>query len=100
MVRRIWKEKTDGQVRDHEEFGANALINYREDSTSESFLEGMSRIAPPGMKLKRRAARDSRKGPTVRPPPGGTELRCVHVRGLGHRCTGLRDQANGTRRAP
>ncbi len=36
----------------HEEFGINAPINYREDTTSESFLKGMSAIAPPGMKPK------------------------------------------------
>ncbi|MBC8477894.1 MAG: hypothetical protein H8D49_06065, partial [Dehalococcoidia bacterium] len=34
----------------HEEFGVNAPINYREDTTSESFLNGMSVITPPGMK--------------------------------------------------
>ena len=39
-----------GRYADHEEFGANAPINYREDTTSESFLKGMSAIAPPGMK--------------------------------------------------
>ena len=41
-----------GRYRSHDEFGANAPINYREDTTSESYLEGMSRIAPPGMKPK------------------------------------------------
>ena len=39
-----------GKYANHEEFGANAPINYREDTTSESFLNGMSVIAPPGMK--------------------------------------------------
>ena len=39
-----------GKYANHEEFGINAPINYREDSTSESFLKGMSSIAPPGMK--------------------------------------------------
>lgn len=39
-----------GKYTSHEEFGANAPINYREDTTSESYLTGMSRIAPPGMK--------------------------------------------------
>ncbi len=42
----------NGKYTNHEEFGANAPINYREDTTSESYLEGMSRIAPPGMKPK------------------------------------------------
>lgn len=28
------------------------ISNYREDTTSESFLKGMSAIAPPGMKAK------------------------------------------------
>lgn len=41
-----------GKYAGHEEFGANAPINYREDTTSESFLKGMSAIAPPGMKPK------------------------------------------------
>ena len=41
-----------GKYANHEEFGANAPINYREDTTSESFLQGMSAIAPPGMKPK------------------------------------------------
>ena len=36
----------------HEEFGVNAPINYREDTTSESFLNGMTTISPPGMKPK------------------------------------------------
>ncbi len=36
----------------HEEFGVNAPINYREDTTSESFLKGMANIAPPDMKPK------------------------------------------------
>ena len=39
-----------GKYANHEEFGVNAPINYREDTTSESFLNGMSVIAPPGMK--------------------------------------------------
>jgi len=41
-----------GKYANHEEFGVNAPINYREDSTSDSFLKGMSVIAPPGMKPK------------------------------------------------
>ena len=39
-----------GKYANHEEFGINAPINYREDTTSESFLNGMTVIAPPGMK--------------------------------------------------
>ena len=46
-----------GKYTNHEEFGANAPINYREDTTSESFLNGMSAIAPPGMKPKVTRAR-------------------------------------------
>ena len=38
-----------GKYASHNEFGANAPINWREKTTSESYLEGMSRIAPPGM---------------------------------------------------
>jgi len=41
-----------GRYADHEEFGANAPVNFREDTTGESFLRGMSTIAPPGMKPK------------------------------------------------
>jgi len=41
-----------GRYADHEDFGANAPINFREDTTGESFLRGMSAIAPPGMKPK------------------------------------------------
>jgi hypothetical protein len=39
-----------GKYANHEEFGINAPINYREDTTSESFLKGMSAVCPPGMK--------------------------------------------------
>ena len=39
-----------GKYSNHEEFGVNAPINYREDTTSEKYLGGMSVIAPPGMK--------------------------------------------------
>ena len=39
-----------GKYANHDEFGVNAPINYREDTTSESFLKGMSTITPPGMK--------------------------------------------------
>ncbi len=41
-----------GKYSNHEEFGVNAPVKYREDTTSESFLKGMSAIAPPGMKAK------------------------------------------------
>ncbi len=41
-----------GKYANHEEFGINAPINYREDTTSESFLKGMSAVCPPGMKPK------------------------------------------------
>jgi len=41
-----------GKYANHEEFGVNAPINYREDTTSESFLNGMTAIAPPGMRPK------------------------------------------------
>ena len=41
-----------GKYANHEQFGVNAPINYREDTTSESYLKGMSVIAPPGMKPK------------------------------------------------
>jgi len=41
-----------GKYANHDEFGVNAPINYREDTTSDSFLNGMTTIAPPGMKPK------------------------------------------------
>ena len=41
-----------GKYANHEEFGVNAPINYREDTTSESYLRGMAVIAPLGMKPK------------------------------------------------
>ena len=46
-----------GKYANHEEFGVNAPINYREDTTSESYLNGLSVIAPPGMKPKQSKAR-------------------------------------------
>jgi hypothetical protein len=39
-----------GKYANHEEFGVNAPINYREDTTSQAYLNGMSSISPPGMK--------------------------------------------------
>ena len=41
-----------GKYANHEEFGVNAPINYREDTTSDSFIKGMAAIAPSGMKPK------------------------------------------------
>jgi hypothetical protein len=41
-----------GKYANHEEFGVNAPINYREDTTIQSYLNGMAAIAPPGMKPK------------------------------------------------
>ena len=46
-----------GKYANHEEFGVNAPINYREDTTSQSYLNGMSAIAPSGMKPKQRRGR-------------------------------------------
>jgi len=39
-----------GKYKGHDEFGANAPINWREKTTSEAYLKGMSGITPPGMK--------------------------------------------------
>ena len=50
-----------GKYANHEEFGINAPINFREDSTSESFLKGMEAIAPPGMKPKESRGRKFEK---------------------------------------
>jgi hypothetical protein len=41
-----------GRYADHRDFAANAPMNYREDTTTEAYLEGMARIAPPGMRPK------------------------------------------------
>jgi hypothetical protein len=41
-----------GKYANHEDFGASAPVVYREDTTSESYLKGMSAICPPGMKPK------------------------------------------------
>ena len=41
-----------GKYANHDEFGVNAPINYREDTTSQAYLDGMSSIAPLGMKPK------------------------------------------------
>jgi hypothetical protein len=41
-----------GKYANHEDFGANAPVVYREDTTSDSFLKGMAAICPPGMKPK------------------------------------------------
>ena len=46
-----------GKYANHDEFGGNAPINYREDTTSESFLDSMSAIAPPGMRPKQTRGR-------------------------------------------
>lgn len=46
-----------GRYASHEDFGANAPIKYRDESTSASYLKGMSVIAPPGMRP--RASRGS-----------------------------------------
>jgi hypothetical protein len=52
-TRSYGKEKHKmGKYANHDEFGVNAPINYREDTTSESYLNGMTVIAPPGMKPK------------------------------------------------
>jgi hypothetical protein len=43
-----------GKYKGHMEFGANAPINWRERTTSEVYLKGMTAIAPPGMKPRER----------------------------------------------
>ena len=39
-----------GKYANHQEFGTKAPVKYREDTTSETYLKGLSAIAPPGMK--------------------------------------------------
>ena len=46
-----------GKYQRHDEFGANAPINWRERTTSQSYLKGMSGIAPPGMKPREQRGR-------------------------------------------
>ena len=41
-----------GKYANHEDFGAKAPLTYREETTSESFIKGMSGICPSGMKPK------------------------------------------------
>jgi hypothetical protein len=38
------------KYRSHQEFGANAPINWRDKTTMKVYLNGMDGIAPPGMK--------------------------------------------------
>jgi len=38
-----------GKYKDHEQFGANAPRNWRTNTTGDTYLQGMSKIAPPGM---------------------------------------------------
>ena len=61
-----------GKYANHEEFGVNAPINYREDTTSESYLKGMAVIAPPGMRPKEMRGHKFEKRPTSGPRPQGT----------------------------
>jgi hypothetical protein len=46
------ERKKMGRYKSHEEFGSNAPINYREDTTQEVYLKGLEGICPPGMKPK------------------------------------------------
>ena len=41
-----------GKYASHDELAANAPPEYREKTTEQSYLRGMSRIAPPGMRPK------------------------------------------------
>ena len=41
-----------GKYANHEDFGAKAPVTYRQETTSESFIKGMSGICPSGMKPK------------------------------------------------
>ncbi len=41
------------KYRDHGEFGVNAPMNWRENTTTEGYLWGMNKIAPEGMSPKR-----------------------------------------------
>ena len=41
-----------GKYASHEELGANAPVNWRENTRPELYLAGMTTITPPGMRLK------------------------------------------------
>lgn len=41
-----------GKYASHNEFAGNAPPTWREETTSEIYLKGMSQIAPSGMKVK------------------------------------------------
>lgn len=46
-----------GKYANHDEFAGNAPAEWREETTFEAYNQGMSRIAPPGMKPKERRGR-------------------------------------------
>jgi hypothetical protein len=97
-----------GRYNSHEEFGANAPLNYREDTTSESYIEGMSGIAPPGMKPRTmRGKRFEEKTDLTasakwhrnfdRAMFGGTEIISP---GSAEKQTGLEERLDGIKRKP
>ena len=46
-----------GKYKNHEEFGGNAPLVYREETTEEVYLKGLAGISPPGMKPKAQRGR-------------------------------------------
>jgi len=43
-----------GKYKNHEEFGAAAPPNWRKETTAQVYLAGLSVIAPPGMKPRKK----------------------------------------------
>jgi hypothetical protein len=96
------------KYRDHEQFGANAPINWREKTTSGAYLEGMSKIAPPGMKPREQRGRHF-EGRTTEPESarwhhnydiamfGGTEIPKPTYQSKQLR---LEEELNGVERIP
>ena len=68
-----------GKYANHDEFGVNAPINYREDTTSESYLKGMAVIAPPGMRPKSERGQkfEKKTGKVFKELPAGEQIKML-----------------------
>lgn len=96
------------KYRDHEQFGTNAPINWREKTTSDAYLKGMSNIAPPGM-TPRKQRGESFEARTDRPESarwhhnydiamfGGTEIPAPSSES---KQLALEEKLNGVERMP
>ena len=97
-----------GKYANHEEFGVNAPINYREDTTRESYLKGMAAIAPPGMKPRQSRGKKFEERADFRASTawhrnfdiamfGGSD---VDAPGSESKQLGLEEKLNGIKRIP